>query len=185
MSAFNFSTPQSDWHNQAEYQPSLSYAGQNEGNAIATSTDSEQTSSMRRRPLPTSSQSYRCRSGPTRSLSSNYATTTHLLAEPVSTERELLISFSQPGLDSFYSHHPPLTLYGVPGTENGLPTFPRDPAGAEQGSPSDGEMENVSTQGEHEGTTDDAPSQTTAEGRVDKRKTNRFRYSCRGFRSQN
>lgn len=175
MSAFHFSAPQNDWQSQPEYQPHFSYLDHNAGNAIATSTDDEQTSSMGSRPLPPSSQSHHRRSGPSKSLSSNYATRIHLLAEPVSTEREPLASFSQPGVDSLYSYHPTMTTYGVPGPETNIPTFSADPAGAEQGSQTDGEQENAPMQGELEGTADDAPSQTTAEGRADKRKTNRFR----------
>ncbi len=173
MSAFPFSTPQNDWQNQPEYQTPLSYHGHHEGSAIATITDSEQTSGLRSPPLLTSSQSYHYRSGPPGAVSSNYATPIHLLAEPVSTEREPLIS--QLGLDSLYSYQPPVTGCGVPGSGTGIPTFPCDPSGVEDDSPSDGEMENAQTQGELESTADDAPSQTTAEGRVDKRKTNRFR----------
>lgn len=175
MSAFAFSTPHNDWQTLAESQAPLPYACHNEGPATATGTDAELTSSIRHRPLHTSSQSYHYRSGPSRNTSSNYTTPIHLLAEPVSTERDPITSFSQPGLDSLYSYHPSVTPYRVPGSETGIPTFPRDPSGAEQGSPSDEEMESAPAQGELEGTADDAPSQTSTEGRVDKRKTNRFR----------
>ena len=175
MSAFTFSTPQSDWENQPEYQLPLSYPGHNTGAVIVTRTDGEQTSSMRSQGLFPSSQSYHCSSDPARSLSSDYPTPIHLLAEPVSAEHEPVASFSQAGLDSLYSYHPTLTTYRVPGSEISIPTFSHDVAGTEQGSQTDGEQEIVSMQGEVEGTADDAPSQITAEGRVDKRKTNRFR----------
>lgn len=173
MSAFPFSTPQSDWQNQPEYQTPFSYPDHHEGSAIATITDSEQTSSLRSPPLLISSQSYHYRSGPPRSVSSAYATPIHLLAEPISTEHEPLIS--RLGLDSLYSYQHPVTGCGVPGSGSDIPTFPCDPSGVEDGSPSDGEMETAPIQGELESTADDAPSQLTAEGRVDKRKTNRFR----------
>lgn len=74
-----------------------------------------------------------------------------------------------------YSYHPTVTTYGLAGPETSIPTFSQDPAGAEQGSQSDGELENAPIQGEMDGTADNASSQITAEGRIDKRKTNRFR----------
>ena len=175
MSAFTFSPSQTDWQIQPEYLAPFSFPGELTGTTMASSINGEQMSAIPSQPLPTPSPSYHCHSSPPTSLSSNYATPIHLLAEPVTTEDEPLASFSQPEMSSQYTYPPAVTTYGVSGSDTSVPTCPQDPAEAEQGSQTDGEQENAPISRELESAADDAPSQSTVESRLDKRKTNRFR----------
>lgn len=176
MSAFASASPGADCQgHQSSYQPLFPYPGHVAEPPIATSASGEEMFSMESQPFLKTPRSYRCRSGPSSSLSRHHESSINLLAQPMTTDRNSLALLSQTKVEALHSNYPNFTAAGASGAGSAMPRLLPGPAEAEQDEQAEWEEEMTQSRAELEGIADGASTKTAWEGRVDKRKTNRFR----------
>ncbi len=173
MPNVNTSPSRSDWEHQPEYQSQLPYLGHDRSSGPATNTGGEQLSSMGSRPFTHSSQNYNYRFDPSRSTAGDHETSISLLAQPVDPEGEALASISQQRVEAFYVYQQ--SNYGATMSDPVIPRFPIDLPGAQPEPEVEGGEEAELIKAESEDAADNLSPQAAGEGRVDKKKTNRFR----------
>ncbi|KAI9871766.1 MAG: hypothetical protein M1830_002479 [Pleopsidium flavum] len=80
-------------------------------------------------------------------------------------------------VEALHSNYPKFTAHAPSATESVMLRLPPGPTEAEQDEQAEGEEEMAPSRAEFEGISDGASTKTAWEGRVDKRKTNRFRLT--------